>query len=64
MDAAFRIEWLFRVYSSPGECLKDTVGNFKFIQLVIKYKLSGKSYAPAVRIIIESILRQSTEVPV
>ena len=41
------LEWLFRVYQEPRRMFKRyLVGNFKFIQLVIKYKLSGKSYAP------------------
>ena len=40
------LEWLFRVYQEPRRMFKRYLaGNFKFIQLVIKYKLSGKSYA-------------------
>lgn len=40
------LEWLFRVYQEPRRMFKRyLVGNFKFIQLVIKYKLSGKPYA-------------------
>jgi N-acetylglucosaminyldiphosphoundecaprenol N-acetyl-beta-D-mannosaminyltransferase len=39
------LEWLFRVYQEPRRMFKRyLVGNFKFIQLLIKYKLSGKSY--------------------
>lgn len=40
------LEWLFRVYQEPRRMFKRyLVGNLKFIQLVIKYKLSGKPYA-------------------
>ncbi|HRP55404.1 WecB/TagA/CpsF family glycosyltransferase [Agriterribacter sp.] len=39
------LEWLFRVYQEPRRMFKRyLVGNLKFIQLLIKYKLSGRSY--------------------
>lgn len=39
------LEWLFRVYQEPRRMFKRyLVGNLRFIQLLMRYKLSGKSY--------------------